>query len=159
MAEVVHAEDDARRAAGFAMGVEGQVKRMLQEAQRQAHDEVALSSCGYGGARPWPPCRRCCLWSSRLVKRWLEISWVEAAGQGSGQAEGHDWAPFQAGEVAEGAGRGWGHRPTELGTQAIATAATEGLKPWADAMRNAAKVRDAYSTRSYEFAQAKKTQQ
>ena len=38
--------------------------------------------------------------------------------------------------------------------QATAAAATSGLQPWSDAMKGAAKVRDAYSQRSHELAQA-----
>ena len=38
--EGAHVEDDARRAAGFALGVEEQVRKQLEEAKRQAHEEV-----------------------------------------------------------------------------------------------------------------------
>lgn len=38
--------------------------------------------------------------------------------------------------------------------KATAAAATSGLQPWSDAMQGAAKVRDAYSQRSHELAQA-----
>lgn len=40
--ETAHVEDDARRAAGFALGVEQQVAKQLEEAKRQAHEEVRL---------------------------------------------------------------------------------------------------------------------
>eukprot|EP00434_Breviolum_minutum_P015160 symbB.v1.2.013371.t2/scaffold943.1/size149931/3 len=38
--ETAHVEDDARRAAGFALGVEQQVAKQLEEAKRQAHEEA-----------------------------------------------------------------------------------------------------------------------
>ena len=40
--ETAHVEDDARRAAGFALGVEQQVAKQLEEAKRQAHEEVRM---------------------------------------------------------------------------------------------------------------------
>ena len=38
--EAAHVEDDARRAAGFALGVEQQVHQQLEEAKRQAREEA-----------------------------------------------------------------------------------------------------------------------
>lgn len=38
--EAAHVEDDARRAAGFALGVEQQVHKQLEEAKRQAREEA-----------------------------------------------------------------------------------------------------------------------
>ncbi len=44
--ETAHVEDDARRAAGFALGVEQQVAKQLEEAKRQAHEEVRMIFLG-----------------------------------------------------------------------------------------------------------------
>lgn len=38
--EAAHVEDDARKAAGFALGVEQQVQKQLEEAKRQAREEA-----------------------------------------------------------------------------------------------------------------------
>lgn len=46
--ETAHVEDDARRAAGFALGVEQQVAKQLEEAKRQAHEEVRMIFFGRG---------------------------------------------------------------------------------------------------------------
>ena len=46
--ETAHVEDDARRAAGFALGVEQQVAKQLEEAKRQAHEEVRMIFLGEG---------------------------------------------------------------------------------------------------------------
>ena len=46
--ETAHVEDDARRAAGFALGVEQQVAKQLEEAKRQAHEEVRRIFLGGG---------------------------------------------------------------------------------------------------------------
>ena len=54
--ETAHVEDDARRAAGFALGVEQQVAKQLEEAKRQAHEEVRMIFFG-GGRRFFHMCQ------------------------------------------------------------------------------------------------------
>ena len=46
--EAAHVEDDARKAAGFALGVEQQVHKQLEEAKRQAREEADWA-WGLGG--------------------------------------------------------------------------------------------------------------
>ena len=54
--ETAHVEDDARRAAGFALGVEQQVAKQLEEAKRQAHEEVGkIFFVGGGRGIRWAP--------------------------------------------------------------------------------------------------------
>lgn len=55
--EAAHVEDDARRAAGFALGVEQQVHKQLEEAKRQAREEAdwvwGWWEDGKGGGGGW----------------------------------------------------------------------------------------------------------
>ena len=51
--EAAHVEDDARRAAGFALGVEQQVHKQLEEAKRQAREEAdAMGNVNPGFIHP-----------------------------------------------------------------------------------------------------------
>lgn len=40
LSEAAHVEDNARRAAGFALGVAQQVEKRLEEAKKEAHEEA-----------------------------------------------------------------------------------------------------------------------
>eukprot|EP00913_Durusdinium_trenchii_P014043 g13184.t1 len=116
VSEAARAEDDARRAAGFAMGVEGQVAQMLAQAKHQAHDEAIAT-----------------------MQEVMPV--VQQAARDAAKKEATT-GPFSKLEKSQ-----------QEQVKATAAAASAGVG-WAEAMAGATRVRDAYSRRSQDFAQA-----
>jgi len=115
--EAAHVEDDARRAAGFALGVEQQVHKQLEEAKRQAREEAFA-----------------------VMQEVMPM--VQSAARSAAKKKATT-GPFSKLEKSQ-----------EEQVKATAAAASSGLQPWSEAMQGAEKVRDAYSQRSHELAQA-----
>ncbi|CAJ1429527.1 unnamed protein product [Effrenium voratum] len=116
MAQAASAEEDARRAAGFAMSVEGQVQTILDQARRDAHAEA------FG-----------------VLQEVLPV--VQQRARAAAKAEATR-GPFSKAEKAQ-----------KAQVEALAAAGSAG-EDWTEAMHQAVKVRDAYSSRSKELAQA-----
>lgn len=51
ISEAARVEDNARRAAGFALGVAQQVEKRLEEAKKEAHEEAERKGRPFFGGR------------------------------------------------------------------------------------------------------------
>ncbi|CAK9100016.1 unnamed protein product [Durusdinium trenchii] len=116
VSEAARAEDDARRAAGFAMGVEGQVGRSRNSLSMQIPPQAIAT-----------------------MQEVMPV--VQQAARDAAKKEATT-GPFSKLEKSQ-----------QEQVKATAAAASAGVG-WAEAMAGATRVRDAYSRRSQDFAQA-----